>query len=40
MVAPGEDAAELDDGEDAVLEEDAAVLYSSDPLILICVCTC
>ena len=27
VVAPEEDAAELDDGEDAVLEEDAAVLF-------------
>ena len=30
MVAPQEYAAELDDGEDAVLEEDATVLYWSD----------
>ena len=30
MVAPQKDAAELDDGEDAVLEEDAMDLNSSD----------
>lgn len=30
MVTPEEDAAELDDGEDAVLEEDTAASYASD----------
>ena len=35
MVAPQEDAAELDDGEDAVLEEDATDLNSSD--IMTCI---
>lgn len=38
VVAPKEDAAELDDGEDAVLEEDATFPYWSDMIILDVVC--
>ena len=34
VVAPKEDAAELHDGEDAVLEEDATFSYWSDLIIL------
>ena len=34
VVAPKEDAAELDDGEDAVLEEDATFSYWSDMIIV------
>ena len=38
VVAPKEDAAELDDGEDAVYEEDAIVSYLSDRTIHDFVC--
>lgn len=34
--APNEDAAELDDGEDAVLEEDAAVHRTRQKCVLEC----
>lgn len=36
VVAPEEDAAELDDGEDAVLEEDTAVSFLSDMFARMC----
>ena len=34
VIAPDEDAAELDDGEDAIQEEDATRSYSSDVIAL------